>query len=404
MTFAVLPAARHESGDAGDRVRGPQSFLSGDPTSGFAGAALDAFGIRTVDAALGAVELEPSPYVENSLGAVQGGVVATIAERAGELAFSAAAGEALAPVGLQLTYLALAREGPIRSEVSVLGIAPAWGSARVELFDAGAADRRTGRCASPHRRLGRRRGRSMELTDEGRSVARYVGVDLREVGDWAAGEVIGEASSPLHDHLPRRAAAFVPARCSRCATTSVVSAPGSRLCPTVGWSRRTSRSRSRPERRSRSVAARGRRCCAPGKAAIVTDIRVTDAGRSRRDHRRRGADLGRARARRRPAAVAAARAHAGTAARRRAAAVRRVARRPRCRRFTGRRGRARRRRRPAQSVGDRARRCHGRARRHRVGTRRRGRVGDVADAVVTSDVALHFLSPSRIGPCARRPS
>jgi len=41
----------------------------------------------------------------------------------------------------------------------------------------------------------------MEVSDEGRSVARFVGVDLREVGDWEKGEVIGEATSPLHDHL-----------------------------------------------------------------------------------------------------------------------------------------------------------------------------------------------------------
>jgi acyl-coenzyme A thioesterase PaaI-like protein len=146
MTFAVLPRRDTNPVMPVDRVRGPQSFLEGGAAPGFAGTALDAFGIRTVDAARGHVELLPSAYVENSLGAVQGGVVATIAERAGELALSAAAGAPLAPVGLQLTYLALAREGPIRSSVEVLGIGdsvtPAWGSARVDLFDDG-ADRRT---------------------------------------------------------------------------------------------------------------------------------------------------------------------------------------------------------------------------------------------------------------------
>jgi acyl-coenzyme A thioesterase PaaI-like protein len=142
MTFAVL--ARREANPVmpDDRATGPQSFIEGEG-SGFEGAALDAFGVRTVDAAIGHVELEPTDYVENSLGAVQGGVVACIVERAAELALSHAAAVPLAPVGLQLSYLALAREGPIRSSVAVLGVAPRWGSARVELFDAGAQRRTT---------------------------------------------------------------------------------------------------------------------------------------------------------------------------------------------------------------------------------------------------------------------
>lgn len=143
MTFAVLPRRDSNPVMPVDRVRGPQSFLEGSVTSGFAAPVLDAFGIRTVDAARGHVELVPSSYVENSLGAVQGGIVATIAERAGELALSSAAGGPLTPVGLQITYLALAREGPIRSEAEILGVASRWGSARVELFDDGAARRTT---------------------------------------------------------------------------------------------------------------------------------------------------------------------------------------------------------------------------------------------------------------------
>jgi acyl-coenzyme A thioesterase PaaI-like protein len=145
MTFAVLPRRATNPVMPRDRATGPQSLMAAAGGSGFARPVLDAFGVRTVDAARGRVELEPSAYVENSLGTVQGGVVACIVERAAELALSHAAGRPLAPVGLQLTYLALAREGPIRSEVETLGVAslgPTWGSARVELFDVG-ADRRT---------------------------------------------------------------------------------------------------------------------------------------------------------------------------------------------------------------------------------------------------------------------
>jgi acyl-coenzyme A thioesterase PaaI-like protein len=141
MTFAVLPRRDSNPVMPDDRATGPQSFIAGT-TTGFTQPALDAFGLRTVDAAVGQVELEPTGYVENSLGAVQGGAVATMIERAAELALSHAAGRPLAPVGLQLSYLALAREGPIRSAVEVLGVADQWGSARVSLFDAG-ADRLT---------------------------------------------------------------------------------------------------------------------------------------------------------------------------------------------------------------------------------------------------------------------
>jgi acyl-coenzyme A thioesterase PaaI-like protein len=157
MTFAVLPRRESNPVMPDDRVAGPQSFITGTAVSGFPGAALDAFGIRTVDAARGRVELEPSDYVENSLGAVQGGVVATMVERAAELALSHAASRPLAPVGLQLTYLALAREGPIRSAVEPLGVEERWGSARVELFDVG-ADRRTtvGRVVAARPGAGRR--------------------------------------------------------------------------------------------------------------------------------------------------------------------------------------------------------------------------------------------------------
>jgi acyl-coenzyme A thioesterase PaaI-like protein len=141
MTFAVLPRRDTNPVMPADRTTGPQSFIAGT-TTGFARAALDAFGLRTVDGERGELELEPTGYVENSLGAVQGGAVATMVERAAELALSHAANRPLVPVGMQLSYLALAREGPIRSVVEVLGVADRWGSARVSLFDAG-ADRLT---------------------------------------------------------------------------------------------------------------------------------------------------------------------------------------------------------------------------------------------------------------------
>ena len=148
MTFAVLPRRDSNPVMPEDRTNGPQSLVSG-AASGFGGPLLDALGLRTLDAEGGLVELDVTDYVENSLGAVQGGVVACIAERAAELALSHAAGRPLAPVGLQLSYLALAREGPIRTSVDVLGVSEQWATARVEVLDAGVARRTTiGRVAA----------------------------------------------------------------------------------------------------------------------------------------------------------------------------------------------------------------------------------------------------------------
>jgi 1,4-dihydroxy-2-naphthoyl-CoA hydrolase len=117
----------------------------------------------------------------------------------------------------------------------------------------------------------------MEITDEGRSVARYAGVDLREVGDWQTGEVIGEASSPLPDHL-------------RASSGGVRTGALLTLCDNVGgfcaglaalpegWVVSTNLTltlapvRATGPLRLRSTVLRS------GRAAIVTDIRVTDSG------------------------------------------------------------------------------------------------------------------------------
>jgi uncharacterized protein (TIGR00369 family) len=117
----------------------------------------------------------------------------------------------------------------------------------------------------------------MEITDEGRSVARYAGVDLREVGDWQAGEVIGEATSPLPDHL-------------RAASGGIRTGALLMLCDNVGgfcaglaalpegWVVSTNLTITlTPHRavgplRLRSTVLRA------GRSAIVTDVRVTDAG------------------------------------------------------------------------------------------------------------------------------
>ena len=85
-------------------------------------------------------EIAVDPYLQNTLGALQGGVVAILMESAAErLATSILAG-IVRTRGLELQYLKLGRKGPIFARARVLARTPAGLVARVELFDRGDAD------------------------------------------------------------------------------------------------------------------------------------------------------------------------------------------------------------------------------------------------------------------------
>jgi acyl-coenzyme A thioesterase PaaI-like protein len=141
MTFAVLPR----------RAGNPVITASGDvarmtmalPDSGLRASLEASTGIDVRDAAAGIVHLPIHEYVRNSLGAVQGGMMATVAATAAEGALTAAAATPLSVVDLHITYLSLARVGPVVTRTDVLGATPSSGTARVELVDAGANERVT---------------------------------------------------------------------------------------------------------------------------------------------------------------------------------------------------------------------------------------------------------------------
>jgi acyl-coenzyme A thioesterase PaaI-like protein len=96
---------------------------------------LQRIGMKVVDAAGGVVELPNSPYVQNSRGRVNGGVLGMV--------FQGAA-EAVAPgyVGsdLHIHYLASARVGPIRTDTHILREVDDHVVCRVEAMDAGNDD------------------------------------------------------------------------------------------------------------------------------------------------------------------------------------------------------------------------------------------------------------------------
>jgi uncharacterized protein (TIGR00369 family) len=144
MTFAVLPA-REPSTTSVPRTELPVHWsFEGD---GFVSPVAEAAGIEVIDATAGRVEVAVDPYLLNSFGAVQGGVMALLADVAGAEALGAAlpAGARAVVTDLHVGYLALGKVGPIETRAVVLDHPPGADrvSAVVEVVDRGADDRLT---------------------------------------------------------------------------------------------------------------------------------------------------------------------------------------------------------------------------------------------------------------------
>jgi uncharacterized protein (TIGR00369 family) len=139
MSFAVLP--RRDINPDVAAVR-PVSSTMALPDSRLRRPLLDELGVDVRDAGQGVIEVPVGEWCLNSMGAMQGGVVATVAEVAAETAVRAATGAPLVVNDLYVTYLGFGKVGPVTSAVDVLATADGYASARVELVDAGADNRR----------------------------------------------------------------------------------------------------------------------------------------------------------------------------------------------------------------------------------------------------------------------
>jgi acyl-coenzyme A thioesterase PaaI-like protein len=111
------------------------------PDSGLDRPFLDAIGATTRDAAAGVVELAVTPYVGNSLGALQGGAATVLLDRAAELAGGTALGAAAVVMDLSVHFVALGRVGPMRTQASLLRRREDAALLRVALVDDGAEGR-----------------------------------------------------------------------------------------------------------------------------------------------------------------------------------------------------------------------------------------------------------------------
>ena len=140
MSFARLP---RRDGNPDIRTATTEPSTMALPGSQLESSLLDMLSARVVDASRGELEAPIGEWSLNSLGAMQGGAVATIIDAAAETAIRAATSEPLVVTDLQITYLALGRVGPVRTRAEVISAARGHAAARVELVDAGAGSRVT---------------------------------------------------------------------------------------------------------------------------------------------------------------------------------------------------------------------------------------------------------------------
>jgi uncharacterized protein (TIGR00369 family) len=111
----------------------------------------DHIGLRVVDAATGAVEVDKSEYVSNSFGTVNGGVLGMAFQAAAETRLDAldaldavdtgSRDRAFVAGDAQVHYLAQTEVGPVRTSVRILRVAADHAVCQVRAVDAGNDDR-----------------------------------------------------------------------------------------------------------------------------------------------------------------------------------------------------------------------------------------------------------------------
>lgn len=87
------------------------------------------------------VELDITDDIRGPTGAVHGGLVASLADRAGAYAAVVAGNRPVVTSTVALNYLAAATEGPLRAVAEVLRTGRQQGTVEVRVYDAGRDDR-----------------------------------------------------------------------------------------------------------------------------------------------------------------------------------------------------------------------------------------------------------------------
>ena len=135
VTFSIL-----ESRNELQRTEPREEFVRSEfavPGSGLVNPVLEQIGAKVLSAGNGEVELAISPYVGNTLGALQGGVLSMLLDRSAELAGRRVGQADWATSDLAIHFLSLGKAGPLRSHARVLKSSPNGAKVRVEVRDEG---------------------------------------------------------------------------------------------------------------------------------------------------------------------------------------------------------------------------------------------------------------------------
>ena len=140
VAFSILPG-RSEFQTRAHWVEEPEPrttfALSG---SGFRKPLLEMLDVRFDPADTSVLRIEMSPYVVNTLGAIQGGVVAMAIDAAADHYATSVLGAAPYVRSLEIHYLKLAKIGPVRAQVRTISELQNGLALRVELRDEGQSD------------------------------------------------------------------------------------------------------------------------------------------------------------------------------------------------------------------------------------------------------------------------
>ncbi len=138
MTFSRLPRRKDTIEVEADSVSGVTFAVEG---SGLSMRYLDEVGLQILDDTAGIVEIKMTDYVRNSFGAIQGGIVALLADIAGQCAARAATGQPLITKDMTIHYLSQGKVGPFLTRARMLRKTNDTALTRVEVVDRGANDR-----------------------------------------------------------------------------------------------------------------------------------------------------------------------------------------------------------------------------------------------------------------------
>jgi acyl-coenzyme A thioesterase PaaI-like protein len=135
ITYARIPGAAAPGMDDYDPAGWVGEVRHSRARTPAAGTMYERMGLQTVDTRAGQLELARTPYVSNSIGTINGGALAVLAE---------AAAEALRPgmvaTDMQIHYLSQVKAGPARTVGTVLRDAADHSVVTMQLVDAGNDD------------------------------------------------------------------------------------------------------------------------------------------------------------------------------------------------------------------------------------------------------------------------